>query len=191
MRLHWVEVMPTTSQASSSMGPTRLNNHYSPLTAVSCQSSSLEPTDTISVVLQPLRTSLISGAQCWLEWIPDLFWQGLSHLYWVNTNGFWAPSPLRYSLLCAMGLDSANYTSQTPLYLPANERCRWEMDKKVRRRRGGAIFRHLAEVSILQQPLASSTLCCFRLLSALLSGSEAAGPHGFSSESTGCAVSQH
>ena len=62
------------------------------------------------------------------------------------------------------------------------------MDKKVRRRRGGTIFRHLAEVSILQQALASSTLCCFRLLSALLSGSEAAGPHGFSSESTGCAV---
>ena len=147
MRLHWVMVLPATSQASSAMGPTRLNNQYRPLTAVSCQSSSLEPTHRISVVLQPPRTSLLSGAQCWLEWIPGLFWKGLSRLYWVNTNGFWAPSPLLYSLLCAMGLDSANYTSQTPLHLPANERCRWEMDKKGRKRRGETIFWHLVELA--------------------------------------------
>lgn len=168
MRLHWVEVMPTSSQASSSMGPTRLNNHYSPLTAVSCQSSSLEPTDTISVVLQPLRTSLISGAQCWLEGIPDLFWKGLSHLYWVNTNGFWAPSPFHYSLFCAMGMDSANYTSQTPLHLPANERCRWEDGQEGQDKERRNHFPAFSWVSILPAlaaplPLASgnnSSSCC-------------------------------
>lgn len=143
--------------------PQRLNNHYSPLTAVSCQSSSLEPTNTISGVLQPLQTSLISGAQCWLEGIPNLFWKGFESPVQVNTNGFWAPA--HSTILCSV---LWGWTLQTTLprllciSLPMRGAGgRWT---KVRRRRGGTIFQHLAEVSILQQPLASSTLCCFRLL---------------------------
>ena len=72
MRLYWVEAMLTTNQASESTGPMGLRIQHWPLTVVPLQSPSLEPTHKISATLQCPWTSLLSGAQCWLELIPDL-----------------------------------------------------------------------------------------------------------------------
>lgn len=152
------EAMLTTNEASDSAGP-----QVRVISAGLWQLPQLPATHPawshrmISAALQAPRTSPLSGTQCCLGLIPDLVWKGSSGLC------LWAPRPFLYSLL---RVEAANYTSQTPLRLPAKGRCRSAMGKQQEERRNYMLGSSLGQ----RLAAASGLLWYYQLISAPFSG---------------------